>query len=318
MLETSVRVLRLLSLLQDRGVWSGAELANRLDVTTRTVRNDVERLRRLGYRVDSSTGTTGGYRLGAGISTPPLLLDDDEAVAVTVGLGVAAAGMVSGIEEPSARALAKVEQTLPPRLRQRVTALRQGTVTTPTAGPTISTQTLTALTDAIRDQEQIQFHYIDHDQRLTVRRVEPHRLVHTGRRWYLLAWDTDRDDWRNFRGDRIRAPLRTGSHFDPREPPDGDAATHVLRGTGSRAWPYPARIRLRGALDAITERMTPTSGLLHAEEHDTYVLETGGSSLYGLAAFLVSLDVDFEVLAPPELRQILDALADRLLRAAKA
>lgn len=317
MLETSVRVLRLLSLLQDRRVWSGAELAERLDVTTRTVRNDVERLRTLGYRVDSSTGTTGGYRLAAGTSTPPLLLDDDEAVAVTVGLGIAAAGVVSGIEEPSARALAKVEQTLPPRLRQRVTALREGTVTALRTGPTVRPHTLTGLTDAIRDHEQVQFQYVDHDGRRTVRRVEPHRLVYTGRRWYLLGWDVGRDDWRNFRADRIEAALRAGTRFDPRQPPAGDAAEHVLGGTGSRAWPYPARVRLHGSLDAITERMTATSGVLHSQGEDIHILETGGSSLYGLAAFLVSLDVEFEVLEPVELRPTLQALAERLNRAAR-
>ncbi len=181
-LDTSVRLLRLLSLLQARRDWSGAELARRLEVTTRTVRNDIERLRILGYEVHSTTGVAGGYRLGAGSAMPPLLLDDDEAVAVGVGLAAAAAGSVSGIEESSLRALTKLEQSLPSRLRHRLDALRRATVSAVGAGPTVDAQTLATIAGACRDREQLRFDYEGRAGETSVRRVEPHRLVYTGRR----------------------------------------------------------------------------------------------------------------------------------------
>ncbi len=228
-LDTSVRLLRLLSLLQSRREWSGADLAEHLEVTGRTVRNDVERLRILGYRVESRTGVAGGYRLGPGTAMPPLLLDDDEAVAVGLGLSAAAAGTVTGIEETSMRAMAKLEQTLPSRLRPRLDALRQATVSAAGGGPTVDADTLVTLATACHDAQQLRFDYTTHDGHEEVRRVEPHRLVYTGHRWFLLAWDRDRADWRTFRADRIRPRRPTGPRFVPREPPE-DAARHVVRG----------------------------------------------------------------------------------------
>jgi predicted DNA-binding transcriptional regulator YafY len=310
MLDTSVRLLRLLTLMQTRRSWSGAELASRLDVTTRTVRNDVERLRILGYQVASTTGVAGGYRLAAGTAMPPLLLDDDEAVAVAVGLRAAAAGSVTGIEETSLRALTKLEQSLPARLRHRVDALRQATVSAAGGGPTVDAETLTTIAGACRDLEQLRFDYEGHDGAATLRRVEPHRLVYTGRRWYLLAWDRDRDDWRTFRADRIRPRVPTGPRFTAREPPE-DAATHVVRGTGSLAWRHPARVRLHAPVGALAGRLPPAAGLLRADREGSCVLETGGDSLRDLVGFLTSLDVGFEVLDPPELRALLRHLADR-------
>jgi predicted DNA-binding transcriptional regulator YafY len=315
MLETSVRLLRLLSLLQVRRDWSGADLASRLGVTTRTVRNDIERLRILGYEVHSNTGITGGYRLGAGSAMPPLLLDDDEAVAVGVGLRAAAAGTVTGIEETSLRALTKLEQTLPARLRDRLDALRQATVSAAGGGPTVDAETLTTIADACRDHEQLRFDYRGRDGEASARRVEPHRLVYTGRRWYLLAWDRDREDWRTFRADRIRPRLPTGPRFTPREPPE-DAASHVVRGTGSLAWKHPARVRLHAPAEVIAERVTPAAGPLRPVDEHSCVLETGGDSLRDLVGYLTSLDVAFEVLDPPELRTLLRELADRYTAAA--
>ena len=224
MLDTSVRLLRLLTLLQVRRDWSGADLAQRLGVTTRTVRNDVERLRILGYEVRSRTGIAGGYRLAAGSALPPLLLDDDEAVAVALGLRAAAAGSVTGIEETSLRALAKLERTLPARLRHRLDALRQATVSAAGGGPTVDAETLTAVAAACRDHEQLRFDYPGHDGSVSPRRVEPHRLVYTGRRWYLLAWDRDREDWRTFRADRIAAPTNTTASPQPRPPVEEHSA----------------------------------------------------------------------------------------------
>ncbi|MER5420108.1 helix-turn-helix transcriptional regulator [Streptosporangium roseum] len=311
MLETSVRLLRLLSLLQARPDWSGAALADRLDVTTRTVRNDIERLRILGYQVQSTTGTAGGYRLGAGAALPPLLLDDEEAIAVAVSLHAAAGGTVTGIEETSLRALVKLQQMLPSRLRHRIEAVGAATVSVAGRGPTVSAETLATIAAAIRDHEQLRFDYSGHDGTASERAAEPHRLVYTGRRWYLLAWDNDRRDWRTFRADRIRPRTPNGPRFTPRRPPGGDAAVHVMRGVGSKAWKHQARVRLHAPVEMLAERLTPAAGLLQSVDEHSCVLETGGDSLHELAAFLGSLDVAFTVIEPPALRDLLRALADR-------
>lgn len=217
MLETSARLLRLLSLLQAHREWSGADLADRLGVTSRTIRRDVDRLRELGYPVNASPGTGGGYQLGAGAELPPLLLDDDEAVAVAVGLRTAAGQGIEGIGETSVRALAKLEQVLPSRLRRRVSALNTFTVPM-LRGPqpsAVDPGVLTELANACRDGERLRFEYRDHGGSPTRRNVEPHRLVCTERRWYLVAWDVDRDDWRTFRADRITPTPPHGPRFTP-------------------------------------------------------------------------------------------------------
>jgi predicted DNA-binding transcriptional regulator YafY len=316
MLDTSVRLLRLLALLQARRDWSGADLAERLGVTSRTVRNDVERLRILGYQVTSTTGPTGGYRLGAGTALPPLLLDDDEAVAVAVGLRAAAAGTVTGIEDTSLRALAKLEQTLPSRLRPRIDALRSSTVTAAGRGPTVDAGILTAIAAASHNHEVLRFDYLGHEGQASTRRIEPHCLVYTGHRWYLLGWDTERKDWRTFRADRIRPRPPNGPRFAPREPPEGGAATHVLRGVSSRAWRYPARIRLHARVEVVADRLTPIAGVLTDIDDHNCLFETGSDSLHDLAGFLGSLGVGFTVLDPPELRDHLRDLAARYATAA--
>src|SRR3954451_16275539 len=217
MANTSARMLRLLSLLQTHRYWPGGELADRLEVSSRTLRRDVDRLRDLGYPVDATRGAAGGYQLQAGAAVPPLLLDDDEAVAIAVGLRTAAAGAVGGFEETSVRALAKVIQLLPPRLRKRIDALRA--VTPPGVfggGPTLDAATLTTIAMACRSEERLRFDYTPRDGQAAARHVEPHRLVSLGRRWYLIAWDLDRADWRNFRVDRIAAPELSGTRFRPR------------------------------------------------------------------------------------------------------
>jgi predicted DNA-binding transcriptional regulator YafY len=311
MLETSVRLLRLLALLQSRRDWSGAELAERLDVTSRTVRNDIERLRILGYQVHSSTGITGGYRLSPGKILPPLLLDDEEAVAVAVGLSAAAAGTVAGIEETSVRALAKLEQTLPARLRGRVDAVRSATVFAASGGPAVDAEALTAIAAAARNHERLRFDYAGHDGEATTRSVEPHRLVYTGRRWYLLAWDLDRGDWRTFRADRIRPKLPAGPRFAPRELPDAEAAARVLRGAGSLAWKYQAEVRLHASAEELAGRIPPEAGLLVPIDDQTCLLQTGTNSLLDLVAYLTKLDVGFTAVSPPELRSLLEQLAAR-------
>ena len=212
MIETSARLLSLLSLLQVRREWTGAELAERLDVGPRTIRRDVDKLRSLGYPVEAARGVAGGYRLGSGGELPPLLLDDAEAVAVAVGLRTAAAGTIAGIEETSIRALAKLEQILPPRLRRRVSALSQATSAFEIDGPRIDSDVLAALAGACRDNQILRFGYVAGDQRASRRRVDPAAVVYSGYRWYLVAFDLDRDDWRTFRIDRISShpPIRPG------------------------------------------------------------------------------------------------------------
>ncbi|MEU8774149.1 YafY family protein [Streptomyces sp. NPDC048606] len=317
MSETSARLLRLLSLLQTPRSWPGSELAERLGVSGRTVRNDVDRLRELGYPVDATRGATGGYRLGAGAAMPPLLLDDEEAVAVTIAVRTAAQGAVPGTEETSLRALAKLEQVLPSRLRRRVRALQAYTVAVPADGPApaVSAEVLTTLVAACRDRERLRFDYLDHAGAPTRRVVEPHRAVNWGRRWYLVAWDVEREDWRTFRVDRIRPRTPAGPRFAPREAPDGDLAAYVSRRASSAAWRHHARVTVHAPAAAVVERINPAVGAVEAVDADTCVLVTGADTVGALAVHLGLLDLDFEVTDPPELVEELRRLADRYARA---
>ncbi len=312
MLNTSARLLRLLSLFQARRYWSGADLAERLDVTARTLRRDVDRLRSLGYPVHSTTGTAGGYQLGAGANLPPLLLDDDEAVAVALGLRTAASGSVGGIEEASVRALLKLEQVLPPRLRQRVAALHGFIVPLGSRGPTVDAERLSALAGACRDLEGIRFLYHDRTGAPSGRAVEPHRLVHTGYRWYLVAWDLARKDWRTFRVDRIAGKLKTSTRFTPRKPPGGDFAAFVSKSLASVPYPIRARMTLHAPVEAIAKRVPPSAGTLEAIDERSCMLHTGSHSMEGLTIHLMLLGVDFQVHEPPELIDHLRRLAERL------
>jgi predicted DNA-binding transcriptional regulator YafY len=308
-LETSERLLRLLSLLQARRDWSGAELAQRLEVGPRTVRRDVDRLRRLGYPVRATRGVGGGYRLGAGASLPPLLLDEGEAVAVAVGLRTAAGVGVAGIEETSVRALAKLEQVLPSRLRRRVGAVGAATVPYPRSG------TLAVIAAGSRDHERLRFAYRGHEGELSRRLVEPHRLVHTGRRWYLVAWDVGREDWRTFRVDRIGAPPSTDRPFAPREPPAEDIAAYVSRAVSAARDRYQARVVLRAPLAEVARRVPHTVGTLEPIDERTCLLRTGADWLGGLAVYIAEIGVDFEVLEPLELVERVRELAGRFARA---
>jgi predicted DNA-binding transcriptional regulator YafY len=318
MLETSARLLRLLSLLQTRKEWSGADLAGRLGVTDRTVRRDVDKLRSLGYPVHATAGVAGGYQLGAGAALPPLLLDDDEAVAVAIGLRTATAGAVTGIEETSVRALAKLEQVLPHRLRRRIGALQDYAVRiTVDGGPTVDPQVLTALANACRDHERLRFDYLDHHDTLSARISEPHRLVNWGRRWYLVAWDVDRGDWRTFRVDRLTPKTPTGPVFAPRALPGGDVSDYVSRGVSSAAWRHRARITVHAPAALVTERINPAVGLVEAVDDEHCVLVTGSSSVDSMIVHLGLLDLDFEVTEPPELVERVRVLAQRYARAVR-
>ncbi|WP_078959666.1 YafY family protein [Streptomyces sp. NRRL B-24085] len=316
MLETSARLLRLLSLLQAHREWSGPDLADRLGVTPRTVRRDVDRLRELGYPVNASPGTGGGYQLGAGAELPPLLLDDDEAVAVAVGLRTAAGQGIEGIGETSVRALAKLEQVLPGRLRRRVGALNAFTVPM-LRGPqpdAVDPGVLTELAHLCRDAERLRFEYADHGGTPSRRSVEPHRLVCSERRWYLVAWDLDRDDWRTFRVDRITPKPPHGPRFAPRTPPAEDLAAYVSRGVSTRAYASHAVVRLLVSEERAAERISPSAGVLEAEGPDSCILRTGASSLDVMVIHVMMTGFDFEVLEPAELTEAIRTAHDRLAR----
>ncbi len=314
MVGTSARLLRLLTLLQSRGFWSGAELAERLEVTERTVRRDIDRLRSLGYPVNSSVGVAGGYQLGAGASLPPLHLDDDEALAVSLGLCTAAIGTVVGVEQAALRAMAKLEQVLPKKLRRRLAELHESVAPMHIEIPRVRPEVLSAIAAACRNHQQASFRYVDGHGRTTQRATQPHGVVHTGFRWYLAAFDDDRDDWRTFRLDRIEGVVSLGARFTPRELPEGDAASYVLRSVSSRIYPHRARVLIHAPLDKVVGRIPPLVGELRRVDAESCRLESGADSLSSLAVFIAGLGEEFEVEDPPELRRELDELAARIRR----
>jgi len=265
MSETTSRVLQLLGLLQSRRVWTGEELAERLAVTTRSVRRDVERLRDLGYPVHASKGHGGGYQLGAGAALPPLLLDPDEAVAVAVCLRLAAGGSVAGVGESALRALSKLDQVMPARLRSQVAAVHDATVTLPSnySDSPVEPEVLMTLARACRDREHITAGYVDRAGSVTERRLEPYQLVTTGRRWYLLAYDRDRQDWRSLRLDRMADVRALGSTFTPRQAPD--AAAYVRHSISASPYRYVARVRYQASEHVVAQHFSPTSVTIEAD-----------------------------------------------------
>jgi predicted DNA-binding transcriptional regulator YafY len=315
MIATSSRLLRLLSLLQLRRDWTSTELAERLTVSTRTVRSDVARLRELGYPVEARPGVAGGYRLTAGQAMPPLVLDDDEAVAVAVGLEIAATHGL-GSPDTALTALAKVEQVLPSRLRERVRSVREASSVVPGTGPTVEPGVLGALAAAIRAGERLRFGYTAHDGTTTTRHVEPHRLVSWGARWYLLAWDLDRDDWRVFRVDRTAPRPPTGARFRRREIPEDVVVEHVVDRVRRSTWRYRARLLVHAPAAAVTAR----AGAWMAVEEvgpEACRVELGADDPDRLALWVTQLDMDVEVLEGPELAAAFDRLAARFGRAAR-
>jgi predicted DNA-binding transcriptional regulator YafY len=319
MAETSARLLSLLSLLQSPREWPGPELARRLDVTTRTVRNDVERLRRLGYPVEATRGAVGGYRLSAGAAMPPLLLEDDEAVAVVVSLRTASGGAVEGLEETALRALTKLQQVLPPRLGRRVDALTSHTVRVSGGqrrGPQVDGALLALIAAAARDREILRFRYSDHAGSGTERRVEPYRLVNWGRRWYLVAFDLERADWRTFRADRIAGPSVSGHRFTLRPLPADDIAAYVAARTRQVQMKVRGRVIVHLPAEDVAERMGSWSGSVEPLGPGRCLLQLGGRSVEDLAFWLGVLDADFEVLDSPELAAAVRRIADRYARAA--
>ncbi len=318
-MDPTARILRLLSLLQTYRHWPGEDLSERLGVSPRTLRRDVDRLRELGYPVDTSRGTGGGYQLAAGTRIPPLLLDDDEAVAIAVGLRTATGGGVTGIEETSVQALAKLQQVLPPRLRRRVDALAEATETTvfPRRGPTVPADVLVAVAQACRGQEQLRFAYAAADGTESSRLVEPHRLVARGRRWYLVAWDLHRDAWRTFRVDRLERPFANGVRFTPRELPAEDAAAYVAQALRAVPQRHEALLAVALPLAEATDAVPPWLGELTADGPGRTLLRVANDSAEWLALTLTMLEVEVTLLdASPEVREQLARLRTKVDRLA--
>ncbi|MCT9933391.1 transcriptional regulator [Planotetraspora sp. A-T 1434] len=325
--KTSARLLALLSLLQVRRDWPGALLAERLGISPRTVRRDVDRLRELGYPIVAIKGPDGGYRLDAGTELPPLLFDDEQAVALAVALQLATTAG-AGIEEAAARALNTVRQVMPARLRHRIDTLQITAVQRPAIRPTpqVGSSVLTALSAAVHAREVLRFDYTpasaaradDNRTQAPPRRVQPHHLVTWGGRWYLVAWDLDREDWRTFRADRISPRTPTGPRFTPREPPGGEVAAFVagrFRGAGgSGDWPCVGEVILDLPAAAVS-RYTP-DGAVEELGPNRCRLVLGSWSWAGLAAAVGRFDADIEVVGPAELKAAFAHLARRYAKAA--
>lgn len=305
---TTERVLTLLGLLQQRQVWTGPELAERLGVTPRTVRRDIERLRALGYPVRACQGVGGGYQLGAGQELPPLLLDDEEAIATAVSLLAGAAGT----GDAALRALAKLDRVLPTRLRHEVRALAGSVESFAGARISVDPEILLALARACRDEVEAGFDYPSNGE-LRRRRVEPYRLVASDRRWYLLAYDLDRDGWRSFRVDRMREVSARTWRFHPRVAPD--AARYVQEGVASRAYPHQARFLVHAPANHVREQLPPSAAAVRECGPETCEVLSGARNLDGVLLHILLLGHEFEVLDPPELGKRSRALAQRLLAA---
>ena len=318
MANTSSRMLRLLSLLETHRYWPGAELADRLQVSQRTLRRDIDRLRELGYPVQAQRGVTGGYQLAAGAALPPLLVDDEEAVALAVGLQAAAESAVEGIAESSVRALAKVVQVMPARLRRRVEALRTMTVPASWGGSgrvSVDPGVLTEVAVACRDAERLRFGYTAANGQQTARHVEPHRLVSLGRRWYLVGYDLDRHDWRSYRVDRVARPEGTGGRFRPRELPAADAAAFVRAGIGSVSAVYDVEVLIEAPAAAVRERIGRWSTVENTGPGRCRMRMTADSLDWPTMA-LGAVGADFEVVSPPELADHVRDWGSRFSRAA--
>ncbi|GGQ45461.1 putative DNA-binding transcriptional regulator YafY [Actinomadura coerulea] len=329
MLETSARLLALLSLLQSRPSWPGSELAERLGVSGRTIRNDIARLRELGYPVDATRGTTGSYKLGVGTKLPPLLLDDQEAVAIAIGLRAGTG--ISGIQDSSARALAKLEQVLPHRLRRQVAAIHQSTSHGPentgsnVEDPEIDPGVLTQIATAVRDHEWLRFDYTGADGQEGEppsgtaatsghKLVEPYRLVSWARRWYLVGRDPQAGTWATFRVDWITPRTPTHRVFAPTPLPGLDYTSFVLRDVASTGWKVHARITVFASAQEVLSRINAAVGVVESVNDQQCVLVTGADSLETIAVYIGMLGLDFEVTGPPGLIDHLAVLGERYLR----
>ncbi|HET6795021.1 MAG TPA: WYL domain-containing protein [Acidimicrobiales bacterium] len=315
-MDPASRLLRLLSLLQEQPRWKGRELATRLGVTDRTLRRDVTRLRAIGYPVDAAPGADGGYQLGVGGRLPPLLLEDEEAVAVTLGLRMATASSLAGMEPVAVAALAKIEAVMPAALADRVKALSEGLVHMRGPElPQIDPQVLVVVATACRRQEGLRFSYRSHDGTEGDRSVEALQVVYTGRRWYLVARDRDRRAWRTFRMDRITGPTLTGHRYTHVDPPDPEAL--VAEGTNVAPWSIEARLRVAAPVDEARRRFPPTMAMVEADpdgDPAKAVIRTGANEMGPLVSFVMGMPVMVEVLAPTELRDAVRQRARLVMR----
>lgn len=324
MSQTATRMLSLLSLLQGQRRWTGVQLADRLQVSPRTVRNDIERLREIGYAVEAVRGDVGGYRLGAGGSSlPPLLLDAEEAVAVAVGLRTGVNCIIGGMEETSLRALDKLEQVLPARLRDRVRNLNRYTV--PLAGsrpvPAVAPELLTLLVGMCHARERIRFWYADtpgDPADTSSHEVEPYRLVNRGHRWYLLGFDVVDDVWAIYELDRIRPRTPNGPHFPGRELPAEDVAAYVASRVPETVWRHQGTVTLHAPARDVVGRIAPAEGMVEPVDDHSCTLRIGAESVSTIALVLGRLGVDFTVTDPPELVEEVAGLADRYARATRS
>lgn len=311
---TAARLLRLLSILQTRPAWTARELAERLEVTTRTVRRDVTRLRTLGYPVDAEAGPHGGYRLGRGGSMPPLLLADDEAVAVAVGLRLAADGSVGGLDDATVAALTKLDQVLPEHLAARVRDVHETVADLQGRAPDrVDGEVFLALARACRQGQRLRLGYTDREGRVTERRVDPYRLVRSGPRWYLAARDVDRDAWRTLRLDRIGDVHVTTVRVELGDPPD--PLELVARGMGVGPYAVQARLRLPLGADAALAVVPRTAGVHEPDGPDATIVTAGGPTVEAMARWVAGLGPAVEVLSPPELRTALATHAAALAAA---
>ena len=316
MIDTSARLLRLLSVLQSRRSWTGTGLAQRLEITPRTLRRDVDRLRSLGYTVAAAAGPGGGYQLGRGSALPPLLLDDDEAVAVAVSLRSAVDAFI-GMNETAVSVLVKLNQLLPARLRKRVGALHAVTISVAGSGPVLDPETLTTLAAACRDQRQVTLRYQDRAGKASTRTVEPLRLAHTGnRRWYLVAWDLSRSAWRTLRVDRIGGAPTVGEPFLPRSAP-ADVERYVAEAISHAPYTHRAKFKLAGSAASLAARVPPWAGILEPLDAEHSVLSTGAETPEILILQVMLCGVAFELMEPEDLRPRLREMATRLSRAAR-
>lgn|SRR5699024_7634877 len=315
-MSSSARLLQLLALLQMRREWTGAALAERMGVTDRTVRRDIDKLRELGYPIKATAGVAGGYQLGSGAQLPPLLLDDDEALAVALGLAAVAASPVSGVSEASVRALTKLEQVLPARLRRRHSTLKSAVTRLGIPGHAVDPQYLTDLSAAITTGRQVSFDYERADGRRIRRLVEPYHLVDSGQRWYLVAWDTTRQDWRTFRVDRIRTRPSERARYQPRSLPEGDAAAYVQDAISRSPYRYDFTVRLFAPAAEVSGWVSAAAGEVIDEGEGRTILRTGWDDFDEFLGYLFSLDVPFEFLAPESAIRRVRTISARLAASA--
>jgi predicted DNA-binding transcriptional regulator YafY len=316
-LGTSARLLRLLTLLQSRSSWAGPELAERLEVTPRTLRRDVDRLRSLGYPVEGATGVAGGYVLGPGASLPPLSLDEDEATAVFVGLHATAGTGVTGAGTSAMRALAKLERVLPIRLRKNLRTLHSAVLKVGDRPRHLSLATVSELAGACSERLMTRIRYTAHGGETTDRRVEPFRLVRVGDLWYLVAWDPSKEEWRSFRLDRIASVERQSERFKARPPPGNDLVEYVTKSLSSSPYPYQAKVLLHAPIEEVRRRIGSRDGLFMRVSDTTCTMEIGAQTLDVLAARVLWLGLDFEVITSDVLRRHLATVVARLERAGR-